>query len=171
MKGHARAYLRLLSSARRLFITTRQRGQNEPSGPPWPWLHLHFSLHPSVTYGKCAVEEWHLLIQRTFFDARRSCPTHEGLGNDDRKWASRARRLQLRLDRASDSPFCCGKGEARTVSSGLNWRGSSKRGTLASGNGRKPGNRLEYPHILRVDVRKESDTCGEYALAQGGRVA
>ena len=154
-KDHARAYLPSTTElkSRRLFISTHQRGQNEPSGPPWPWLHLHFSLHPSVTYGKCAVERWYLLMQRTYFDALRRSPTHEGLGHDDRKWASSARGRQLRLNRSPQSPFCCGTDEARTVSSGLHWWGSSQGGCMASGIGANAG----------VLVRSPSDAEGGHA--------
>lgn len=154
VRDHARAYLRLQSSSRRLIISTHQRGHNEPSRAPWLWLHHDFSLHPSVTYGKCAVEMWHLLMQRTFFDARRSCSTHEGLGHGDRKWASSARGRQLRLDRSPQSSFCCGTDEARRVSSGLHWRGSSQGGGLASGIGAGDMHPVQYP----------SGSEGEHAL-------
>ena len=171
VRDHARVYLRLQSSGRRLSLSTHQRGQNKPSGAPWLWLHHEFSLHPSATYGKCAVERWHLHMQRTFFDARRSCPTKKGLVHDGRKSPSSARGRQLRLDRSPQSPFCCGTDEARRVSSGLHWRGSSQGGGLASGIGAGDMHPVQYP----------SDSEGEHALglsllcccamAQGGRRA
>ena len=110
-------------------------------------------------------------MQRTYFDALRRSPTHEGLGHDDRKWASSARGRQLRLDQSLQSPFSCGIDKARTVSSVLHWRGSSKGVCLSSGTGLKGGHQLRSPSVLRVNLRRDSQTCGEYAMAQGGRMA